>query len=1296
MIDINSSRAYHLMLQIELEGSVLADEMALACRDLLTRHLALTVRIDPEGTSQTLSAQTDQFFLAHHDWTSESEPEKTEKLATLIEALNYRSFDLEAGLLFRAALIHLSDDRHWLILQTHHIVSDGLSMNILLSDLAELYSARCQRRVPKLPQAMTWLDYVSYCQQFAQSQTYADQEAFWLQNLKGQAFEMELPMDGTALKKYREGCSRIVPVAQVLADAVRDLSRKQGCTLFMTLFSVYALWLHRICHQNRLIIGFPVSGRGMGIRDEGVNSLVGYCTHLLPVISELDDEMRFHEFIQSTREKLLEAYEHQDFPYARLIKQLGLKQDMSQTPLISAVFNLDKTSTPPSFEGLKATWHSNKVNFVDFDLSFNFVDYLQAENRRSLVIECEYRKDLFSQDSINQLMDSFFALTDAAVNAPFQKAIRLPMLTQSKRQWLLQEFNHRVKKTEPVPSFLSIFYQAVTTTPNKTAVSVAGTVNQASYLQLDKLSSQMAHYLLKVASQNADTPISLCEKRVAICLDKSVEQVAAILAVMKAGAAWVPIDSNLSRDRIKHMLEDSEALFLLTDSKLLDDSLNTWLLEKDISVIQTDTAMATITQQPDQHPDVMISGSDLAYVIYTSGSTGNPKGVMVEHACLTNRYTAWKTDLSLNSVRNPVYLQMAAFSFDVYVGDFIRALGSGANLVLVRKTILMDMKQLTETITKFRPGVGEFVPAVLIQLCLYLEHQNIKLDSFERLIIGSDIWSFEDYDRFSQFVVSGCHIYNTYGVTEATVDSTFCEPGNIKTNSRHETIPIGSPMTNVKLYVLDAHGEVVPPGVTGELCIGGDSVARGYLGRDSLTRKKFVTLNIGGDETKFVYRTGDRVRLRPDGLLAFMGRYDDQVKIRGHRIETGEIEYHLNQIEGVTDTVVLVRQNAKGHHQLVAWYILDESISIGIEHTVLRDRLTSILPDYMIPSAFIPVKAFPLNPNGKLDRTTLKAMMSNQSKLKSSDIAETPIEKQMTKIWQDLFGGRQIGINDNFFELGGDSITAIQLVSRARQIGLQCRVEEVFSHPTISQLSRHIELTYTNKQTTDLKVNSQKNNIPVEILVNPIQAWFFEQNLKNPNHWNQALLLQCNKAIHFDHFTIAFQEMIKTHPALRMTFSLSDMGQVKVKQGSVNNTDAIPIIEIDLRHQNSQNEVELQLASRCDQLQQAMTIRNGQLLQVAIFRMPKIYQKDRLFISVNHLVMDGVSWRILIDDLQRAVDAHLQNQPIHLLAEATNFGEYSQRLKRYANQATCESEVPTGRKLSVLSLSPCLETGHQE
>lgn len=1020
------SVAYHVSPLLRLSGHLEPAALRIAVRQVMRRFDALRTVIVGDGQQVMALERLPGAGLTFTDLSAHAEPEKA--LAAALEEHACRPFDLARGPLFEAHLFRLAPIEHRLLLKAHHIVVDGLSANLIVQDLAALYTAALRGVDANLPAPTRLLDYINW----RASASFPQQEAYWQKQLSGNLPVLDLPTDRPEpqIKTFQGGRYSLSVPAALLA-AVSALSRAQGCTHFMTLFSAYALWLHRLCNQDELLVGMPVAGRNL----KGGEQLVAYCTHLIPIRSRVTWDQTFADYLRGMRDTLLQGYQNQDYPFAELINHPTLKAKRGN--LVSALFNLDRPGAAPEMAGLKVDWLSQPIQRTAFALTLNLTEVNDA-----MVLECDFSRDLFDESSIARYVGHFLTLLQGIIENPNETLARLPLLDAAAAKQLLVEWNDSAADYPRDLCAHQLFEAQAAQTPQAGALRFGEVA--MSYAELNAAANRLAAWL----RTQAVGP----EAVVGLCLERSAELVIGLLAIMKAGGAYLPLDPSYPAARLDFMLADAGAAVLLTQERLaarMNPSVGA-------VVLCLDTQREVYAGLPETNPESGVTPENLAYLIYTSGSTGQPKGTLIAHRSLVN------------------YLSWAARRYEV-------ALGEGAPL---HSSISFDA-----TITSL------FAPLIAGRMLTILPEGGQEIDHIRAALQSGQNWSLikltpahlellnamippEQLAGLTRFVVLGgeallerhvapwreyapqTRLINEYGPTETVVGCCVYEVGSAQALPSG-AVPIGRPIANTQLYVLDANRQPVPVGVKGELYIGGEGVARGYHRRPELTEERFVAfeqtgLPAFGLSGGRLYRTGDVVRHLPDGNLVYLGRIDNQVKVRGFRIELGEIESVLAHLPGVREAVVTAHRRSDQDVRLIAY--VAPVAGMALDERVLRQSLAEILPAHMLPGAFVLLDALPLTGNGKVDRAALPPPDGLRPEL--ALVCADPgsdAEKRIVAIWRELLEIERVGVNDNFFELGGHSLLVIPLRDRLQTLfDRPLSPVDIFRLPTVAAQARFL------------------------------------------------------------------------------------------------------------------------------------------------------------------------------------------------------------------------------------------------
>ncbi|MCC5669418.1 amino acid adenylation domain-containing protein [Nostoc sp. CHAB 5784] len=934
-------------------------------------------------------------------------------------------FNLTTGPLLRVKLLQLDEAEYVLLLNLHHIVADGWSIGVLIRELGILYKAfvedkRClmSKLLPELP--IQYADFAQWQREWLQAvgengcSPLQTQLAYWQKQLNGISV-LNLPTDRVrpAVPTYR-GAKQFLELPHSLTQALEVLSYQEDVTLFMTMLAAFQTLLYRYTQQEDIVVGSAIANRN---RSE-LEGLIGFFVNSLVLRSNLSGNPTFRELLNRVREITLGAYTHQDLPFEKLVEELHPERDLSRHPLFQVVFSLQNTPIEAlELPGLKLSLFDFDSKIAKLDLEFHL--WRDLETLKGQVV---YSTDLFEQSTITRMLGHFQILLESIVVNPKQRISDLPLLTEGERQQLLIDWND-TKKTYPnTKCFHQLFEAQVQKSPD--AIALVFGNQKLSYKELNIRSNQLAHYLKK---RGVET-----ETLVGICVERSSEMIIGLLGILKAGGAYLPLDPSYPQERLKFMLQDAQVSVLLTQQKLLQH-----FTEFSNQIISIDKDWATITQHSRENPNSCVRLENLAYVIYTSGSTGQPKGVLIEHRGLSN-LAAEQIEVFNLQPSNRI-LQFASLSFDASIFEIVMALQIGATLYLAKKECLLPGKALLQLLREKAITHVTLTPAVLAVL------PTESLPALQTIICAGELCSEDIVKRWWNY---GRKFFNAYGPTEATVWSTVAEIKSVSAKP-----PIGRPIANTEVYILDKHLQPVPIGILGELYIAGDGLARGYLNYPELTAKKFIPNPFNGKKGARLYKTGDLAKYRPDGNIEFLDRIDNQVKIRGFRIELSEIETVISQHNNVEKAIVIAQGNLYDNKHLLA-YIVTNSTQ---EQTIiqLREFLKEKLPEYMIPKAFVILDSLPLTANGKVDLYALKAVESQSRSIDKAFIApRTPTESTLAKIWAEVLNVENVGIHDNFFDLGGNSLLAVRLLDQInKQFERDFPLSNLFLNQTIESLA---------------------------------------------------------------------------------------------------------------------------------------------------------------------------------------------------------------------------------------------------
>lgn len=956
-------------------------------------------------------------------------------------------FDLNKGALFRVQLWQLKETEHLLLIALHHIIFDEWSSGVLIRELGEFYRSFVEKKSPTLPELpIQYADFAHWQREWLQGEVLNAQLRYWKQQLKDVPV-LDLPGAASrSLAQSHRGASQLLELPQHLLDSLEELSQKAGATLFMTMLAAFQTLLHRYTGQTDIAIGSPIANRH---RSE-LEGLIGFLVNSLVLRTNLAGDPTFYELLERVRDVTLTAYTHQDLPFEKLVEELQPVRSLGQNPLFQVVFALQNTPMEQlELPGLVLSPVDLETKTSRFDLELyvwkctdNFrnlwgKDWQNTDGLRGVIV---YNNNLFDSSTITALKQHFQTLLESIVANPEHHLSELSLLTTEAQEKLLQNWQQNQSNYAENLCVHQLFEAQVREI--KTAIALKFGTQQFTYQELNQGSNQLARYLQKLGI-NSEMPVG-------ICLERSTEAIAVMLAILKAGGAYVPLDPNYPTERLHFMIEDAGITLILTHEEWADS------LQTDRNkVICLEKEWDAIAQESDENLLNSGTADRLAYIIYTSGSTGTPKGVMVPHKAI-NRLVC-ETNYIQIEVSDRI-AQVANLAFDAATFEIWGALLNGAQLIGIDRETTLSPIDFVSELQRQEISILFLTTALLNQTVSEIPH---AFKSLKYLLFGGEM---ANVDRVRSLIQNGKpqHLIHVYGPTENTTFSTWYEIQEVPDNAI--TIPIGKAISNTQVYLLDANLKPVPAGVNGEIYLGGDGLAKGYLNRPELTAEKFINTAFSfksklKTQNSKLYKTGDRALYRSDGNLEFLGRTDRQIKIRGFRVELDEIETTIAQHHTVETAVVVLYEidSNSSNHQLIA-YLIPKGAMIPDERD-LRSFLKTKLPVYMIPAAFVILEKFPLTANGKVDQKALPPPNLSVTKEIISPIAPTTsVEATLVEIWTQLLGRKQVSIDDNFFELGGHSLLATQLVSRIRdRFQIELPLRSIFETPTIAELAKNIE-----------------------------------------------------------------------------------------------------------------------------------------------------------------------------------------------------------------------------------------------
>lgn len=1227
------SAAYHIPAALRLKGDLDVPALERSFSSLIERHETLRTRFLLEGEQAVqVIAQATPLSITLDTLAPTDELEQAIK--KYVETQTEKLFDLQSGPLLRVKLLQLATDDHVLVIVQHHIVSDAWSMQVMVRELIELYTGQIQGlnvALPALP--VQYADYAIWQRQWMDAGERERQLAYWSQQLGGEQTLLELPLDRPRpLEQSFRGAKVEFSLSDSLSLSLKQLAQQLNVTPFMLLLASFQALLHRYSRQTEICVGVPIANRNR-LETEG---LIGFFVNTQVLKANVNGQLPFSEFLQQVKHTALQAQTHQDLPFEHLVEALRPERTLSHSPLFQVLFNHQNSGQPSKEHLTKLSVESLKweTRTAQFDLTLN-----TFESVNGFSAALTYATDLFERATIERMVKHWQTLLQSIIKSPQQRIAELALHSADELQQTLEEWNPRVTQYPETGCLHQLIEGHAIRAPHAIALTLG--TRQLTYEQLNTRANQLAHQLI----EQGVGP----EVMVGLASERSLEMVIGLLAILKAGGAYVPLDPAYPNDRLAYMIQDSGLALVLMQASLIEQlpvpsNVRILLLESDKQ-----------NHYSVENPRVPVEAESLAYVIYTSGSTGHPKGALLAHQNVLRLFSACEKEFSFDA--QDVWSLFHSYAFDFSVWEIFGALLYGGRLVIVPHEVSRSPEDFYTLLCEQQVSVLNQTPSAFKQLMHSVcatPHSDKKL-ALRYVIFGGEALEIQSLlPWFELFGDSSPQLINMYGITETTVHVTY-RPLSLADLSSDATSPIGRPLNDLSWYLLDADLNPVAQGCVGELYVGGAGLARGYLNRTDLSATRFIADPFSRSGAR-LYRTGDLARYRTDGVIEYIGRIDHQVKIRGFRIELGEIEAVLSNLEAVRQVVVLAQKGQSGQAQLVAYIVPDQITTQDSMRETIKAHLKEHLPDYMVPSHLLFLPHLPLTANGKLDRNALPS--PDTGLLQQTYIApQSEMEQRIAAIWQDVLKLEKIGMNDNFFELGGDSIISIQVVSRARQAGIGFTPKELFQHQTIEGLAR------VAKAGTQA-VSVDQGAVSGTALLLPIQHMFFETEIPERHHWNQSVLLKPSTMLQAGLLERALHALIQHHDALRLIFRESDHGW----QASFQASGEVPAVVQQITAHDSD-----EIARLCTDAQRSLDLANGPMLRALLINLDDGGQ--RLLLAVHHLVIDGVSWRILFEDLQTIYQQLQAAQPLTLPKKTSSVQTWSERLSNHAHSDALRQQL---------------------
>ncbi|HLP48186.1 MAG TPA: amino acid adenylation domain-containing protein, partial [Candidatus Kapabacteria bacterium] len=1211
-----------------LEGEIDKKKLERTFRQLIHRHESLRTSFHIIGDEPVQNIHDNVKF----------EIEKLDGRVDPLWSPFIRPFALSQAPLLRVGLLKEKEARHILMVDMHHIISDGTSMNILVKDFMALYQGKHLSELQ-----LQYKDFSNWQQDEKQAESLKRQEEFWLNEFAAEIPVLELHVDyqRPAVQSF-EGSRIQFEIDKETTAILKALTLKKGATLYILLLTLYTVFLSKVTGQEEIIIGSPIAGR----RHADLEKIIGMFVNTLALRNYPVGEKKFPDFLEEVKEKTLKAFENQDYQYELLVEKVAVTRDTSRNPLFDTMFALQNIDSQNiDIPGLKIFPYPYENKTAKFDLSLSAVEW-----EEKLLFDFEFSTKLFKEETINRFIAYFRNIVNGVIENKERKIADFEILTEEEKRQILGDFNDTAAQYPRDITIHQLFEEQALKSPDHVAVFGHGQTRtntdknnvgagprvcpvNLTYRQLNEQSDRLANSLIEKGV--------LPDTIVGIMMERSVEIIIGILGILKSGGAYLPIDPEYPQERIDYMLKDSAAKLLVVANDQECEKVRRWGGEK--MILKSIPHLSNYSFY--QHSAFITQHSNhLCYIIYTSGSTGKPKGVLIQHDNFVNATFGWREEYKLDKIEVNL-LQMASFSFDVSCGDISRALINGGKLIICSNDVKLNFPILYDYIDMHRVTLFESTPSLVIPFMDFIHENKLKLNYLQLLIIGSDSFRFTDYQKLQSQYGKSIRIINSYGVTEATIDSTYYESidedGGLTIS---EFVPIGKPMPNVKCFILDSYCRIQPIGISGELFITGSSISRGYANRPELTCKKFKIINYklkiingSGDlradldaysaEENFhhsafdiprtqhsnFYATGDLARWLPDGSIEFLGRIDHQIKIRGFRLELGEIESHLCSHGAVKKGIVRARDDGYGNRYLCAYVVMEDKT--GVQG--LKEYLKKKLPDYMIPMYFVPLAKIPLTLNGKVDSRALPEPAALEPD--SNYIAPRDhIEIKLAEIWSGVLKINQsaISIDDDFFQVGGHSLRATIVISNIhKELNIKLPLVEIFKSPTIRALAHYIK-GKTQDKFMAIPAVEKMEYYPLS----PAQGrlYFLQQITEGNTGYNEYSVVEIVGQVDKCKLEETFKKLIDRHESFRTYF---------VKVGDEIRQRVAPIVDFVVDYEEEENE---KLETVLDHFIRPFDLGKAPLLRVKLVRFN--VEHYWMLYDMHHIITDGTSTAVLLKE----------------------------------------------------------------
>ncbi|WP_342707226.1 amino acid adenylation domain-containing protein [Fontibacillus panacisegetis] len=1221
---------YNMPSVMKIEGKLELDKIKQVCQKLTQRHEGLRTSFHMvEGELVQKVEDEVEIDFAYEEIDDVEGMAATPPINELLEEF-LRPFNLGEAPLLRIKVVKYGEEKNLLMFDMHHIISDGATMNIITKEFSQMYNGEKLKALN--------VQYKDYSE-WMRKKDISNQEAYWIDQLSDDIPVLDLPLDYPRPQSQQfSGAAFDTNISAMTKAQVQQLCKQTGTTEYMALLSTLMVLLHKYSRQEDIIIGSPISGR----THEDTENVIGMFVNTLAMRGKPEGQKSYADFLAEIKETCLKGYENQEYPFEDVVDKVNVKRDMSRNPIFDVMFVLQNNEEEEvSTQGVAFEEVETGSKIAKFDLTVT-VDITPD----GYMVNWEYCDELFKEETIRRMAAHFGQILQEITKAPAKQISEIEVITEVEKDQILIDFNETKAEYAKDKSIKQLFEEQVKNTPKRVAVVYED--QQVTYEELNKRANIIARQLRKEISD---------EEIVGIILERDINMISALLGVVKSGGTYLPIDPEAPSDRIQYTLEDSNVQMLLTSKNVsIDVSFNGKVVYiEDLLMAKVNSRNLAITVPPSQ----------ALYVIYTSGTTGNPKGTIIEHRNVVRLLK--NSEFQFDFDENDVWSMFHSTNFDFSVWEMYGALLYGGKLIVIPKSATKDSYAFLDILSREKVTVLNQVPSSFYEL-MQTELTEVNRELYLKyLIFGGEALNSRKLKNWYEKHPSTT-VVNMYGITETTVHVTYKEITAAEIDKGISNI--GKAIPTTKVYVMNGN-KMCGIGMQGELCVGGDGVARGYLNRPELTSARFVDNPYAAGER--MYRSGDLARWLPDGNIEYLGRIDDQVKIRGYRIELGEIENVLRNKNGIRDVAVIVREDQVGDKFICA-YVVNDHPAEELNVLQVKDAIRKDLPEYMIPAHIMEIDKLPITANGKLDRKRLPEPIVQSDK--EYVAPRNDMEEKLVEIFENVLGIQKIGIDDNFFEMGGDSIKAIRVISKLREAGYDLSVKNLMMERSIRFIAEKTEVIVNGMQ------KYSQEEVVGEVKLTPIQHQFYEWNMAEPQHYNQAIMLDSSQKLNLESINKALEAIIRHHDILRAVYTLDGVQEIL----SVEQSKMYDLKVLDLHNISEQFQVKTIVEEECNKIQESIHLSDGPLMKVGLFQ---TNEGDHLFLCLHHLVVDGVSWRIIVEDFELAYEQSERGEVAKLPMKTASYQEWAEALSDYANSNEIEGEVNYWIEISKNAL-----TGH--